>query len=47
MKIRLASLLLILWAAFHPVTASAQANPEDDRPSVAVVLGGGGGHAIV
>ncbi len=46
MTIRPASLLLILWAAFHPVTAFAQVVFEEDRPSVAVVLGGGGAHAI-
>ena len=46
MTIRPATLLLILWAAFHPVTAFAQLVSEEVRPSVALVLGGGGAHAI-
>ena len=46
MTIRPATLLLILWAAFHPVTAFAQPAFAEDRPSVALVLGGGGAHAI-
>ena len=46
MTIRPAALLLILGTAFHPVTAFAQLVSEEVRPSVAVVLGGGGAHAI-
>ncbi len=46
MTIRPATLLLILWAVFHPVTAFAQLVSGEDRPSVALVLGGGGAHAI-
>ena len=46
MRIRSAALLLILWTAFHPVTASAQVESGESRPSVVVVLGGGGAHAI-
>ena len=41
-----AALLLILGTAFHPVTAFAQLVSEEVRPSVALVLGGGGAHAI-
>jgi len=46
MIIRPAALLLILGAALHPVTALAQVVSEEDRKSVALVLGGGGAHAI-
>lgn len=46
MLIRPAALLLVLWAALHPVTSSAQVLSAEDRPRVAVVLGGGGAHAI-
>jgi NTE family protein len=46
MLIRPAALLLVLWAALHPVTSLAQVLFEEDRPTVAVVLGGGGAHAI-
>lgn len=46
MKIRPAALLLILWTAFHPVAAFAQLVSAEGRPSVALVLGGGGAHAI-
>ena len=46
MIIRPAILLLIFWAAFHSVTGFAQLISQDDRPSVALVLGGGGAHAI-
>ena len=46
MLIRPAALLLILWAALHPVTSLTQVLSEEDRPTVAVVLGGGGAHAI-
>jgi len=43
---RPAALLLVLSAAVYPVTALSQLLSEEERPSVAVVLGGGGAHAI-
>lgn len=46
MLIRPAVLLLVLSAALHPATSFSQGISKDDRPSVAVVLGGGGAHAI-
>ena len=46
MLIRLAALSLVLWAVIHPITSLAQVLSEDDRPTVVVVLGGGGAHAI-
>ena len=46
MLIRPAALFLVLSAALHPVTSLSQVLSEEDRPSVAVVLGGGGAHAI-
>ena len=46
MLIRPAALFLVLSAALHPVTSLTQVLSEEDRPSVAVVLGGGGAHAI-
>ena len=46
MTIRAAALLLFLWAAFSPCCAVAQEATEEGRPTVAVVLGGGGAHGI-
>jgi len=46
MLIRPAVLLLVLSAALHPAASLSQGISEEDRPSVAVVLGGGGAHAI-
>ena len=46
MSIRPAALFLILSATLYPVTSLSQLLSEEDRPSVAVVLGGGGAHAI-
>jgi NTE family protein len=46
MTIRAAASLLFLWTAFHPVAAVAQVDSDDDHPVVAVVLGGGGAHAV-
>jgi NTE family protein len=47
MMIRPAAMLLLLWAATIPSPATAQIANDDERPKVAVVLGGGGAHAIV
>ena len=46
MLIRTAVLLLVLSAALHPAASLSQGISEEDRPSVAVVLGGGGAHAL-
>ena len=54
MKIRAAFLLPVFWAIIRPVTALGDeapdvvdAGPDDaNRPSVALVLGGGGAHAV-
>lgn len=50
MRIRLAILLPIIWSAFLPFLALADepvsAATDTERPLVAVVLGGGGAHAI-
>lgn len=46
MKFRLAALLPFLWAAIDSLAAAAQVASDDERPSVAVVFGGGGAHAI-
>ena len=46
MTIRPAAVLPILWALSHVCPVAAQIQVEDERPSVAVVLGGGGAHAI-
>ena len=43
---RPAALFLVLSATLYPVTSLSQLSSEEDRPSVAVVLGGGGAHAI-
>ena len=46
MLIRPAALLIVLWVALHPVTSLAQVLSAEGRPTVVVVLGGGGAHAI-
>jgi len=46
MTIRAAALLLFLWAAFNSCCALAQEATDENRPTVAVVLGGGGAHAV-
>jgi len=46
MTIRMAALLPILWALIQASPAYAQGQVEGERPTVAVVLGGGGAHAI-
>jgi len=43
---RPAALLSVLWALLQACPVHAQAYDEDQRPSVAVILGGGGAHAI-
>ena len=43
---RPAALLSVLWALLQACPVYAQAYDEDQRPSVAVILGGGGAHAI-
>jgi NTE family protein len=47
MMIRPAAMLLFLWAVMNLSPALAQTANDDERPIVAVVLGGGGAHAIV
>jgi len=46
MLIRPAALFLVLSATLWSVTSLSQLLSEEDRPRVAVVLGGGGAHAI-
>ena len=43
---RPAALLLFLWVISYPLYVFGQVLPETERPKVAVVLGGGGAHAI-
>jgi NTE family protein len=43
---RPAALLSVLWALLQACPVYAQVYDEDQRPSVAVILGGGGAHAI-
>jgi len=47
MRIRLAAMLPFLWAIYQPDIVIAQVVTADgERPTVAVVLGGGGAHAV-
>jgi NTE family protein len=50
MMIRLAAVLPFLWTIFHPCSVDAAEEglvaSGDQRPTVAVVLGGGGAHAV-